>query len=108
MENAGEKERTVVFAVMSGDLLSCSDMLEDFECDIPAFSDKFAVVLTVMLERDISIYCVKESTTHINEPCRAKEKVVHTPTSGVDHTKVLTNTALSTSSILECLVLLVR
>lgn len=54
-----KEERTVVFAVMSGNLLSCSDMLEDFECDIPAFSDKFAVVLTVMLEWDISTYSVK-------------------------------------------------
>jgi hypothetical protein len=102
------KERTVVFAVMSGDFLSCGDMFEDFESDIPAFSDKFAVVLTVMLEIDIRTYCVKESTTHINEPCRAKEEVVHTPTSGVDYTKVLTYSAFGTSSILECLILFVR
>jgi len=93
---------------MSGDLLSCGDMLEDFECDIPAFSDKFAVVLTVVLEMDIGICVVKESATHINEPCRAEEEVVHTPTGGVDHTKVLAYSALSTSSVLERLVLLVR
>jgi len=108
VEKAEEKGRTVVFAVMSGDLLSCGDMLEDFESDIPAFSDKFAVVLTVMLEMDINTYCVKESITHIYEPCRAKEEVVHTPTGGVDYTKVLTYSACGTSSILECLVLLVR
>jgi hypothetical protein len=103
-----KKRRTVVFAVVSGDLLSCSDMLEDFESDVPAFSDKFAVVLTVMLEMDISTYCMEGGTTHINEPCRAKEEVVHTPTGGVDYTKVLTYSACSTSGILECLILLVR
>ena len=108
VKKAEEKQRTVVFAVMSGDFLSCGDVLENFEGDIPAFSDKFAVVLTVMLEMDISGYCVKESTTHINEPCRAKEEVVHTPTGGVDYTEVLTYSAFGTSSILECLILLVR
>lgn len=83
-------------------------MLEDFECDIPAFSDKFTVVLTVMLEMDIGVCFVKEGATHINEPRRTEEEVVYTPTGGVDHTKVLTYSALSTPSVFECLVLLVR
>lgn len=58
---------TIVFAVMRGDLLSRGDMLEDFEGDISAFANKFAVVLTVMLERDFSGYiCGRVSLTLTN------------------------------------------
>lgn len=64
---------------MCGDLLSRGDMLEDFEGDISALPDKFAIVLTVMLERDIGVDRMQERITHINEPRRAKEEVVHTP-----------------------------
>ena len=45
----GKRGRTVVFAVVRGNFLSRGDVLEDFEGDISAFSDKFAIVLTVML-----------------------------------------------------------
>lgn len=52
---------------MRGDLLSRGDMLEDFEGDISAFANKFAVVLTVMLERDFSGYiCGRVSLTLTN------------------------------------------